>query len=139
MSAMEHMLQVMRNKHDGLNERLGVVSEERMSDVGSWGQRQMPIRNMFYQMINHEVEHTVHVMKTLRGLNIHPGEAQIILSRLQEARGLLEGLLVGISDGDLDRATGEEWSLRQVLQHIMDTEDNYLSRIEDALSDSNHD
>jgi len=82
MSALEDMLQLMRSKHDDLNARLGVMPEERMGDVGSWGQRQMPSRNMFYQMINHEVERTVYVMKTLLGLSIHPTEAQIILSRL---------------------------------------------------------
>jgi len=45
---------------------------------------------------------------------------------------------VGIADADLDLAPSEEWSLRQVLQHIIDTEDNYLLRIEHAISDSNH-
>jgi uncharacterized damage-inducible protein DinB len=136
MSSVAEMLKLMRAKHDDLNARLGKVPENRMGDIGAWGQRQMPIRTMFYQLMNHEIEHTVHAVKTLRDLGIATTEAQLILGRLQEARGLLEGLLVGLSDEDLDRAPDGEWSLRQVLEHFMETEDSYLPRIEQALADT---
>ena len=39
-------------------------------------------------------------------------------------------------DEDLDRAPDGEWSLRQVLEHIMETEDSYLPRLEQALTDA---
>jgi uncharacterized damage-inducible protein DinB len=136
MSSVEEILKLMRAKHDALNSRLGVVPEDRMGDIGAWGQRQMPIRTMFYQLVNHEIEHTVHAVKTLRDLGTAPTEAQLILGQLQEARGRLEGLLVGLSDEDLDRAPNGEWSLRQVLEHFMQTEDSYLPRIEQAVKES---
>jgi uncharacterized damage-inducible protein DinB len=136
MSSVADMLKLMRAKHDGLNARLAVVPESRMGDVGAWGQRQMPIRTMFYQLMNHEIEHTVHAVKTLRDLGIAPMEAKLMLGRLQEARGQLEGLLVGLSDEDLDRAPNGEWSMRQVLEHFMETEDTYVNRIEQALAES---
>ena len=134
MSSVAEMLKLMRAKHDDLNSRLGAVPENRMGDIGAWGQRQMPIRTMIYQLMNHEIEHTVHAVKTLRDLGIAPTEAQLILGRLQEARGHLEGLLVGLSDDDLESAPDGEWSLRQVLEHFMETEDFYLTRIEQALT-----
>ena len=136
MSSVAEMLKLMRAKHDDLNDRLAKVPESRMGDMGAWGQRQMPIRTMFYQLMNHEVEHTVHAVKTLRDLGIVATEAQLIMGRLQEARGQLEGLLVGLSDEDLDRAPDGEWSLRQVLEHFMETEDSYVNRIEQALAAS---
>ena len=136
MSSVAEMLKLMRAKHDDLNDRLAKVPESRMGDMGAWGQRQMPIRTMFYQLMNHEVEHTVHAVKTLRDLGIATTEAKLILGRLQEARGQLEGLLVGLSDEDLDRAPDGEWSLRQVLEHFMETEDSYVNRIEQALAAS---
>ena len=136
MSSVTEMLKLMRAKHDDLNDRLAKVPESRMGDMGAWGQRQMPIRTMFYQLMNHEVEHTVHAVKTLRDLGIVATEAQLIMGRLQEARGQLEGLLVGLSDEDLDRAPDGEWSLRQVLEHFMETEDSYVNRIEQALAAS---
>ncbi|MDA0988690.1 MAG: DinB family protein [Chloroflexi bacterium] len=134
MSSVADMLKLMRAKHDNLNARLASVPESRMGDMGAWGQRQMPIRTMFYQLMNHEIEHTVHAVKTLRDLGIAPMEAKLILGRLQEARGQLEGLLVGLSDEDLNRAPDGEWSMRQVLEHFMETEDTYVNRIEQALN-----
>ena len=136
MSSVGEILKLMREKHDDLNARLGAVPESRMGDRGAWGQRQMSIRTMFYQLVNHEIEHTVHAVKTLRDLGVAPTEAQLILGRLQEARGCLEGMLAGLSDEDLDRVPDGEWSLRQVLEHIMETEDHYLPRIEQALSEA---
>ena len=136
MSSVAEMLKLMRSKHDDLNARLGNVAESRMGDIGAWGQRQMPIRTMLYQLMTHEVEHTVHAVKTLRDLGVVTTEAQLILGRLQQARGYLEGLLVGLSDEDLDRAPGDEWSMRQVLEHFMETEDVYVNRIEQALNES---
>ena len=133
MSSVAEILKRMREKHDDLNARLGAVPESRMGDRGAWGQRQKPIRIMFYQLVNHEIEHTVHAVKTLRDLGIVPTEAQLILGRLQEARGRLEGMLAGLSDEDLDRVPDGEWSLRQVLEHIMEAEASYSRRIEDAL------
>ena len=134
MSAVEEFLLGMRAKHDHLNRVLGTVPEAQMGVVGSWGERQMPIRAMVYQLVNHEVEHTVHAMKTLQDLGITSNEVQAILGRLQEARGYLEGLLVGLTDEQFDRAPQGEWSLRQVLEHIMETEDSYLGRIEQAVT-----
>ena len=58
------------------------------------------------------------------------------MGRLQQARGQLEGLLIGLSDEDLDRAPEGEWSMRQVLEHFMQTEDFYLDRIEQAMASS---
>ena len=136
MSSVADILKLMRAKHDDLNDRLAKVPESRMGDIGPWGERQIPIRTMFYQLINHEVEHTVHAVKTFRDLGIATTEAQLILGRLQEARGQLEGLLVGLSDEDMDRAPDGEWSLRQVLEHFMETEDFYLPRIEQALAET---
>ena len=136
MSSVADILKLMREKHDDLNARLGSVPENRMGNMAAWGQRRMPIRSMMYQLVNHEIEHTVHAVKTLRDLGIAPTEAQLILGRLQEARGRLQGMLAGLSDEDLDRASDGEWSLRQVLEHIMETEDHYIPRIEQALTEA---
>jgi hypothetical protein len=76
----------------------------------------------------------VHELKTLRALDIVTTEAQLIMGRLQEARGQLEGLLVGLSDEDLDKAPDGEWSMRQVQEHFMETEGDYVNIIEQALA-----
>ncbi len=136
MSSKEEFLANMRAKHEELVKSLMSVPESQMGEVAAWGQRQMPLRSMFYQLINHEIEHTVHAVKTLRDLGIAQSEAQAILGRLEEARGRLEGVLLGISDEDFDRAPEGEWSMRQVLEHIMETEDSYGGRLAQIIKDT---
>ena len=134
MSAVTDILAQMRAKHDALNEKLAQIPESRMGETGAWGDRPMPIRTMFLQMVGHDVEHTVQAIKTRRDLGMPQTEAQLTLASLQEVRGQLEGLLIGLSDEDLDKAPEGEWSIRQVLEHFVQTEDFYSSRIDQALA-----
>ena len=136
MSSKDEFMARMRAKHEELVKSLMSVPEEQMGVVAAWGQREMPIRTMFYQIINHEIEHTVHAAKTLRDLGLAQTEAEAILGRLEEARGRLEGLLVGLSDEDFDSAPEGEWSMRQVLEHIMETEDAYGGRLQQIIKDT---
>lgn len=134
MAKVEELLQKMRIKHDALGQRLAMVPESQMGTLGAWGEQQMPIRSMFYRFISHEVEHTIQAAKTLRDLGIVPDEARLILGLLHEAQGKLEGLLVAVTDDEFDQAPQGEWSLREVLEHIIKVEDIYAGRIEQALA-----
>ena len=136
MSSVAELLKQMRAKHDAMNDRIADAPDSQMDAAGDWGDRKMPIRLMTFQLLGHEVEHTIQAVKTLRDLGIVQTEAQLIMGRLQQARGQLEGLLIGLSDEDLDRAPEGEWSMRQVLEHFMQTEDFYLDRIEQAMASS---
>ncbi len=134
MPAVTQLLERIRTVRQVVQDRLQEVTEEQMLAQTQWGQREVTVRFMFYRLIAHEVEHTVHLLKTLQALGIHQGEAGLILRHLQAARGELEGLLIGLSDEDLDRVPAEgEWSLRQVIEHIVDTEERYSKRIGEAL------
>ena len=119
MSFAAQISKRVREKHEDLDSRLGSVPEDGTGDTGAWGKRQMSIRTMFYQLVNHEIEHTVHAMKTLSDLSIDKTDAQLTLGGFQENWGRLEGILVGLSDEDLDRVSDSEWSLRQVLEHFI--------------------
>ena len=134
MAKVTEVLEQMRASRQHILERLQGVAEGQMLAEAEWSQRQVTVRFMFYRLITHEVEHTVHLLKTLDSLGIAQGEAELILRRLQATRGELEGLLVGLSDEELDRIPEGEWSVRQVLEHITDTEERYSQRIVDALS-----
>ena len=133
MAKVTEVLEQMRASRQHILERLQGVAEKQMLAEAEWSQRQVTVRFMFYRLITHEVEHTVHLLKTLDSLGIAQGEAELILRRLQATRGELEGLLVGLSDEELDRVPEGEWSVRQVLEHITDTEERYSKRIVDAL------
>jgi hypothetical protein len=136
MSALEDFRADMRLKHDTLNKELRSVTEDQMEIIAKWDQQEMPVRNVFYRLVTHELDHTVHMVKTLKRLDVSINEAEMIITTLQEARGKLEGLLVSISDENFDKAPDGEWSPRQVLQHIVDVEENYTRRIDQAIRTS---
>ena len=89
------------------NELLGNISDEQMTlpipDNVEGGKRFNTVREVFYTLITHEIEHTIHLAKILTGLNVHLSEAKLILKELQESRGKLESLIITLEDTDLDR------------------------------------
>ena len=89
---------------------------------------------MFYRLVAHEAEHTVHLIKTYQSLGISLSETALILKQLQSLRGELEGLILGLTDEEVDKTPDNgEWSVRHVIEHILDTEDNYSGQIVEAV------
>lgn len=134
MSTVAEILEKLRASRVQVQEQLAAVSEDQMVLPVPGREPPADIRFMFYRLIAHEVEHTVHLVKTLAALGVVWSEAHLILRNAQASRGELEGLLVGLSDEDLDRIPAEgQWSPRQVLEHIVEAEKSYTRRIREAL------
>ena len=86
------------------------------------------VQEVLYRFIAHEVEHTIHLTKILSALNKDMSEAKMILKELQESRSKLEGIIVTLEDGDLDRKPhNNEWSPRKIIDHLLHTEETFLS------------
>jgi len=134
MSETDLLLHEMREARQSLHRRLAGVNEEEMELPTEWHDRQVTVRFMFYRLLAHEMDHTVHLVKTLRGLGYIQTEAQLILQKLATTRGELEGLLIGLPDSELDKLPGEgHWSVRQVVGHVREVEETYLQVVEAAL------
>ena len=135
MSGAKEMLETMRERRAKTLEQVLSVPEEQMLAPAKYGDRDVNVRFMFYRLVTHQIEHTIHLTKTLNALGITQGEAGVILKSLQVASGELEGLIVGLTDEDLDRSPGEgDWTLREVLEHILSAEKSYSNRIDEALA-----
>ncbi len=135
MSGAKEMLETMRERRAKTLEQVLSVPEEQMLAPAKYGDRDVNVRFMFYRLVTHQIEHTIHLTKTLNALGINQGEAGLILKSLQVASGELEGLIVGLTDEDLDRSPGEgDWTLREVLEHILSAEKSYSNRIDEALA-----
>ncbi len=64
----------------------------------------------------------------LRALAPSPTQARLILAGFIDAQADLAGLLVSASDSDLDTPLGgDEWSLRAVIKHILESEHGFTS------------
>ena len=137
MTSVDHMLARMREQRKLTQERLKGVDEKQMLEPTTYGERDVNVRFLFYRLIAHEIEHTVQMAKTLQAIGVVQGEAQLILKNLQSVRGELEGMLVGLTDDDLDRELDSgEWSVRQVIEHILKFEESYGANISTALNNS---
>ncbi len=133
MRAVAAIIENLRRSRERLQEQLISVEEAQMTLPVS-GRIPRNVRAMFYLLVSHEAEHTVQLVKTLAALEIHQSEAQLILRSLQRSRGELEGLLLGLSDEDLDRVPSEgEWPPRKVLEHIIADEEFFGKRISEAI------
>ncbi len=136
MSSVADLLEQMREQRRKTQARLRNVTEDQMLAKTHYGQREVNARFMFYRLIAHQVEHTVHLAKTLQALGIAQGEAEMILKNLQAATGELEGMLIGLSDEDLDRVPAEgDWPVRRVIEHTLEGEEIYRRRIEEGIAD----
>ena len=93
------------------------------------------VRFIFYRLVAHEIEHTIHLAKTVRSLGVHLSEAEHILEELAESRGKLIGMLSTLTDEELDtKPSAEDWSPREVVDHILEVEEgSYSDQIINAL------
>ncbi len=138
MTAVDDMLARLRSSLDETIGKLEDVEEEQMLLTIPTSRASNNVRQIFYRLLGHEYEHTVHMVKALTGLGVEQTEAQLILSRIRSAQGQLQGLLVGLSDEDLDRSHADgEWTPRQVIEHIIEVHQMYSRGILEALAEEN--
>ena len=136
MTAVDDMLARLRSSLDETIKKLEDVEEEQMLLTIPTSRASNNVRQIFYRLLGHEYEHTVHMVKALTGLGVEQTEAQLILSRIRSAQGQLQGLLVGLSDEDLDRSHADgEWTPRQVIEHIIEVHGMYSRGILEALAE----
>ncbi|MCL4459763.1 MAG: DinB family protein [Chloroflexi bacterium] len=115
--------------------RLGGLSEEQLERKVEWAGVERTVRFLLHRFADHEKEHIIQIRKARQNLGLPQSEAQMILSKAEETRGELIGALLGVSDEHLSKVTKEgEWTIREVLQHLCDTEKSFLDKIERACA-----
>ncbi len=89
------------------------------------------IRRVLLQFGNHMREHATHIEGTRAALDRPPTQAQRILAEAEIAWGNLLAAMVGLNDEDLDEVPpGGGWTVRQILEHVRNSEAAYLEAIE---------
>ena len=92
------------------------------------------VRRVLLRFGDHTREHTTQLVAAREAIGAAHTMPQRMLQRAQEAYGEFLGAVVGLADEDLDRTPAEgEWTIRQILEHLRDTEKWYLARIQEAL------
>jgi len=113
--------------------RLAELSQEELRfKTDNW--RWNTVRRVVLRFGDHLREHTTQLVAAREEISAAHTMPQRMRARAQEAYGEFLGAVVGLADEDLDTlpAAGE-WTIRQILQHLRETESWYLARIEEAL------
>lgn len=118
----------MRATRDEVVGELSALSEADCQYPAPWGGVTRKVNFMLRAFSLHELDHLQHVQRLLRGRGRHLSEAQLLLVKAQALRGELEAMILGLSDEELDATgPGEDWSVRQVVEHVVSTDRKYLS------------
>ena len=106
------------------------------------------IRRLIHRISLHHHDHLQHILKARRALGIPRNETTRALAEMQVARAELINNLTDLSDEDLhlDCSEGQalgnmeprrgqepEYSIRRIVEHVVDTEEIRLEHIRQAL------
>jgi len=118
-------------QHEIMNELADLPYDEFRYATGS--SRWNTVRRVLLRFGDHVREHTTQLLAAREAIGARQTMAQRILAQAQQAYGCLMGAVLGLSDEDLDQVPEPgEWSPRQVLEHLIDTQQGYLELIRGA-------
>lgn len=96
------------------------------------------VRRVMLRFGDHLREHTTQLVAARDAIGAQHSMPQRMLARAQEAYGVFLGAMVGLADQDLDRVPEPgEWTLRQILDHMLATQQLYLDMVRKARQTAN--
>jgi uncharacterized damage-inducible protein DinB len=143
MSEIRSLLTEMRYKRWNDDAQLASVTEAQMYTPTAFTMETMmtnqpgeigdiKVRWLFLRRADHMEEHSIQIAGLLRNQFAVPTtQAHLYWAANQQARADLYAALCGLTDLDLDDVPDEpegEWSLRQILEHLIGAERAYASR-----------
>lgn len=149
MSEIRTILAEMREKRRAHDAELMRITEEQMNAETSFTFETMMtggdgkttgavVRQMFLRRPDHLEEHALQIEGVLRSqLGVPRSQAHLIWAANQVAHGDLHAALAGLTDADLDDRSGlpeGEWSLREILEHLIVVELYYTLDARHALA-----
>ncbi|HEY66589.1 MAG TPA: DinB family protein [Caldilineae bacterium] len=132
-----------RDQLDALLAEIRALRDQTLSELTSMTEEEfayrteMPrwddVRRVLLRFGDHMREHATQVAGTRDAIGRGPTMPQRILAEAEVAWGRMLAAIVGLTDEDLDKAPPDGgWSIRQVLEHVRDTEKAYLDAIRRA-------
>ena len=134
---MDSVQHVARERERILRE-LADLSDADCRVPATWGGGQRTVSFLLRAYSLHELDHLQHLHKLLRGRGRHFSEAQILLSKAEALRGEVMALLLSLSDEEFDAAGpgADDWSVRQLVDHLGQVDAMYAANIRTALEAS---
>jgi hypothetical protein len=140
-SAME-TIQELTRKRERIVRELAQLADADCRYPAQWNGVPRNVNFLLRAFSLHELDHVQHLHKLLAARGRGFSEAQILLSKAQTLRGELEALLLSLSDEEFDApgAGPEDWSIRQLVDHLGKVDqmyaDNIIAAVEQGRSSS---
>ena len=114
----------LRAAFNGTFDVLGKIPDERLLSLWVWDGNDINVRYAFYRSLETLESATADVARAIGGHE--SSEAREAVGQTSAARWDLQGVLAGLSDGDLDADPGGgEWTIRQTMAHIIGGQRGY--------------
>ncbi len=116
-------------------ERLASLPDADLAAPIVYRAEQVDVRYRLHLISAHEQEHTGQVARALRAVGFEQSEAQMILGQAEIARGVLQGMLIGLPDELMFRAPPAGLSsVEAILARAVEEEATLVGRIGGAVA-----
>lgn len=103
----------------------------------TWWGRQQSVNQRLRAFTGHALDHFQHLHRLLQARGHKFTEAQLLLMKAHAAQAEFEALVLSLTDEEFaaEGPVEGDWSARQVVEHMVDTEREYRESIAVALPD----
>ena len=128
---VRQLLAEWEKKRTELLERLGEITPE---DLNAQDERGRSVRELMHHIVDHDKDSRQHLMAMRTSIGSGQDAVNRLLEQMKMSQGELAANLVGLEDGDLDKEVeGDEWTIRQLIDHVTRVDDFFLGGINQAL------
>ena len=115
------------SRHETLRAVAGLDAALLGTRPAPWRGAQAELRHLVLRLADDDLMRAVRLEAALAAAGHVPSGPQRILAHAQRLRGRLQGSLTGLTAAQFDQGWGDgEWSVRQVLGHMIATDRRYL-------------
>ncbi len=126
------MLAELRKEREATLTAVSAISREELR-YATGHERWSSARRVMLRFADHLREHALQIRLLRERTQTMPTEPQMMLALAEQAWGDVLAATIGLSDDDLDRSPAPgQWSVRQVLEHMIKVERDYRDTIAKA-------
>jgi hypothetical protein len=132
--SVQELVNTLESTRESTVRRFGGIDPARLEEERSWRGAPSTLRFLFNWLSEGTQSRRLRILRTAEQLGRRLSEAQQAVVLLGAARGRLRGALLCVPDEICDRAPAEgEWNARQLLGHVIATDERYRLAVEYAV------
>ena len=129
-------IQLLARQREDIVRELAQLSETDCRAPAQWAGIQRNVNFLLRAFSLHELDHLQHLQKLVAARGRSFNEPQLLLAKAQALRGELLSLLLSLSDEEFDTGGpgADDWSPRQIVEHLLEVDAGYANNIRNAVA-----